>query len=342
MRRWLSRVSPLRLGLSISGVLVVALLTAETLLDRWPAIGWYAAEGALSRQSGGPLRDLRIAVVHCLLAGYLPAAFLAVVRGGRQTVLALQGALDCSREECEALAASVRFSPTWLGALALLGLTVGISGPYIVPPVPETPWNPATWSAEVTWHRMLGPVLAVGTALLAYSIAAVSRRMSRLASDLSSIDLLDLRPLLPFTQQGLVNALLLAGFIAIAGLMLLTEAGFGLLALLSGGPMLAATGLALVLPLRGVHGRIRKAKEAELARVDAELRIRVVTWKAHGADRRPGDFADLAAYRDLISGVQEWPASSSTYLRFALYLLIPVLSWAAAGLVEHLVDALVF
>ena len=39
------------------------------------------------------------------------------------------------------------------------------------------------------------------------------------------IDLFDLDPLVPFTQRGLGNALLLMGFVAIGGLMVLTETG---------------------------------------------------------------------------------------------------------------------
>jgi hypothetical protein len=334
--------SPLVLGLVLSSLFLLALLALETALDRWPGILLYSSEGALVRQSEGILRDLRIAVVHCLLAGYLPAALFAVVGGGRRTVLALQEALDCSREECERLAASLRFSPRGLAVVALLGLAAGLASPYIVPPVPEAPWNPTTWSAEVAWHRVLGLPIAAGGALLGYSIVVVSRRMSSLATDVSSIDVFDFRPLLPFTQQGLANALLFLGAVSIAGLMLLTETGFGLLALLSGGPVLVVAGMALVLPLRGVHRRIRQAKDAELVWVETEIKKRREALKTSPGSRAPGEFADLVAYRDLVRGVQEWPINASTYLRFAFYLMIPVVSWAAAALVERLVDVLVF
>jgi hypothetical protein len=332
----------LRLGLTISGLLLLGLMVSETLLDRWPGIARASQGGALARQSAGILRDLRIAIVHCLLAGYLPAAFLAVIRGGKRTVFALQGALDCSAEECEALARSIRFSPGGLAAAGLIGLGLGFMGPYIVPPVPEAPWNPAAWSAEVAWHRVLNPVISVSGAILIYAIVAVSRRMSRLATELTSIDILNVRPLLPFTQQGLTNALLLMGLVSIYGLMLLTETGFGLIALVVAGTILPIAGLALVLPLRGVHGKIKKAKRAELEWVDAALASRREELKAPQKMGSAGDFADLAAYRDLVRDVQEWPISATAYVRFVLYLLIPLVSWAAAALVERFVDVLVF
>jgi hypothetical protein len=54
-----------------------------------------------------------------------------------------------------------------------------------------------------------------------------------------------------------------------------------------------------------------------------------------------GSLADLLAYRNLVRETPEWPIGTSSYTRFALYLLIPVLSWAAAALVERLVNALI-
>lgn len=333
--------SPLRLGLTISGILLLALIVSETVLDQWPGIAEASQGDALARQTEGTLRDLRIAVVHCLLAGYLPAAFLAVLRGGKRTVYALQGALDCTQEECGALADSIRFSPGGLTAAASIGLAFALAAPYVVQPVPETPWSPASWSPEVAWHRTLGPLVGAWGALLAYEIVAVSRRMSRLAIDLKSIDLFDLTPLLPFTQQGLGNALFLMGYVAISGLMILTETGFGLMGLVVGTVILAVAGVALVLPLRGVHRRIVQAKEAELAWVDDKLREQRAVLKS-GAERTSGDLSDLAAYRDLVLSVRDWPINTSSYVRFALYLLIPVISWAAAALVERFVDAMVF
>ena len=283
--RWFLE-SPLRLGLTISGVLLLGFLVSETLLDQWPALAVASQDGALARQYTGVPRDFRIAVV-------------------------------------------------------LIGLAVAVGTPYLAPPVPQDLWNPATWDAEVAWHRTLGPLLAMGSAALAYAIVSVSRRMSRLAADLKSIDLFDLDPLHPFTRQGLENALLLMGFVAIAGLMVLTETGFGFLGLLIGTVTFLGAGLTLALPMRGVHRRITQAKAAELNWVEGKLREQRTVLKS-GQDRTSGDLSDLASYRDLVRAVPDWPISASGYVRFALYLLIPVVSWAAAALVERFVDALVF
>ena len=48
----------------------------------------------------------------------------------------------------------------------------------MVPPVPEAPWNPSTWSPEVVWHRVLGPLATVWGWWLGYAVISVSLRMS--------------------------------------------------------------------------------------------------------------------------------------------------------------------
>ena len=155
----MERVSPLKLGLAISGILITGLLVSETLLDRWAALLQEGPLDPFARRPGGVLRDRRLAVVHCLLAGYLPAAFLYVLRSGRKTVFALQDALACTKEECNEMANSIRFSRRGLFVAGMIGVAITFVTPYLVRPVPESIWNPAYWGAEVAWHRVLGPVL---------------------------------------------------------------------------------------------------------------------------------------------------------------------------------------
>lgn len=337
----LATISPLKLGLTISGVLLVAFLAWETAFGQWPELLEVARGGALSRQPTGILRDFRIAVVHILLVGYLPAAFLAVVQGGKRTVWELQGALDCTAEECANLAASVRLKPGGLVVAGFIGLLIAFTVPYFTPPVPEQIWNPRGWSPEVAWHRVLGPIASVGILWLIHAVISVSRRMSRLAASLESVDVLELRPLQPFTRQGLTNALLVLGFVSIWGLVVVTEEGFGLQALVLGPAVLLVAVAALLLPLRGVHARILQAKAAELAWVDTRILDQRASLKDDSSEEDPGTLADLAAYRNLVHGVRDWPIGSSSYVRFALYLLIPLLSWAAAALVERFVNVLI-
>ena len=329
----LERLSPLWIGIGISGLLIAALLVTETALGRWDSLLVEGEFDAFARVSGGVLRDVRLAIVHCLAMGYVPAAFLHVMRNGRRTMLALQGALDCTREECETLAASIRLSRRGLIISGLIGFALAIAVPYMTPPVQPAVWTPAAWSPEVAWHRILGPVIFVWQFWLVYAVVIMSVRMSRIAERLSHIDLLDLTPLAPFTLLGLSNALLLIGVLSIWSLTMI-ETGMGLLMIVVGGTTLVMTVLALLWPVGGVHKRIRQSKEAELGWIHREIAKQRSALQDSATDRRSGEMADLVAYLGLVERVPDWPFTTSTYARIILYLLIPVASWSVGIVAE--------
>lgn len=332
----IERITPLWLGIGISGSLLIILLVIETVLGRWNVLQTGGEFDVLARASSGVLRDVRLAIVHCLVIGYLPAAFLHVVRSGRRTVLVLQGALDCTRDECKTLAASIRLSASGLVIFGLIGLLLSFAGPYMTLPVPLAPWNPSTWSPEVVWHRVLGPMTMMWAWWLGYAIVTVSVRMSRIAKKLSQIDLLDLSPLRPFTQQGLTNALLLIGALSIWSLMML-ETGFRQMMWIIGGATLVGAVLALLSPVHGVHKRIVLSKEEELSKVTAKISKLRDSFQNSDVDRRGGEMADLVAYRGLVESVPEWPFTTSTYTRIILYALLPILTWSIGLFAEEIV-----
>ena len=329
------KISPLWIGIGISGSLIVILLATETALGRWDVLFTDREFDALARMSNHVLRDIRLAIVLCLVTGYVPAAFLYVMRNGRRTVLELQGALDCTREECETLAA-FRLSVRGLVFTGLIGFALAFAAPYMVPPVQPAPWNPLDWSPEVAWHRILLPVILVWQSWLVYAVVIVSVRMSRVAKKLSHIDLFDLTPLAPFTHLGLTNALLLIGLLSIWSLMMI-ETGFGQIMTLIGGITLVVTALALLSPVGGVHKRIRQSKEAELSWVNGEISKQRRALQNPDAGQRSGEMADLVAYLSLVERVPEWPFTTSTYTRLFLYLLIPVVSWGIGIVAEGIV-----
>ena len=340
-REIIERISPLWLGIGISGSLIVVLLVTETALGRWELLLVEGEFDALAHVSGGVLRDVRLAIVHCLLIGYLPAAFLHVLRSGRRTVLVLRGVLGCTREECEALAASVRLSTRWLVITGLIGIAFSFAGPYLVPPVPPTPWSPSTWGAEVAWHRIISPATGLWGAWLGYAIVSVSMRMSRIAKKLSRIDLLDLSPLAPFTQQGLTNAFLLIGLLSIWSLTMF-ETGFEQMMIINGSIWLVLIALAVLSPVRGVHRRIRQSKEAAISWVNGEISKQLNAFENSDTGRASGEMADLVAYRGLVQGVPEWPFTTSTYTRLVLYAFIPVVSWSIGFVAEGILGRALF
>ena len=49
---------------------------------------------------------------------------------------------------------------------------------------------------------------------------------------------------------------------------------------------------------------------------------------------------EVVAYKQTVEAVREWPFDTSTLLRFAIYLLIPLASWSGGAVVERLIDSL--
>lgn len=335
------RISPLWLGIGISGSLLLIMFVIETALGRWSGFLIGGEFDPLAKVSEGMLRDVRIAIVHCLVMGYLPAALLHALRSGRRTVLALQKSLTCTAEECDSLAASVRLSRRGLLITGLGGLLLALATPYIVPPVPLTPWNPATWGPEVAWHRILGPLTMIWAWWLVYTIVTVSVRMSRIARTLARIDLLDLSPLAPFTQLGLTNALLLIGTLSIWSLMMI-ETGFGQMMVIMGVATLAGTALAMLAPVHGVHRRIRQSKEEALGWTNGQIAEQQISFQGTQVGLPSGRMADLIAYRGMVQDVHEWPFTLSTYTRVALYVLLPVAVWGFGIVAEEIVARVLF
>jgi len=92
--------------------------------------------------------------------------------------------------------------------------------------------------------------------------------------------------------------------------------------------------------MRGAHEAVKRAKLQKLAVCSELIRgqrehLRAGPGTANEAGPR---MADLVAYKSLIESVSEWPIDVPQRVRLALYLLLPLGSWVAGALVEHVVD----
>ncbi len=157
------------------------------------------------------------------------------------------------------------------------------------------------------------------------------------------VDLLDLRPFHVIGRMSLRFALLWIVGTSIGSLLFLTPGiTLGLSAPLIGImiPTLCIAAAALLLPARGVQRRIAAAKRAELERINAELR-RVRDAALEGDERSQDRLAGLLSYRSYVADVREWPFDTSTFLRFALYLLIPLGSWFGSAVAERMLGAMI-
>ena len=340
---------PLATGATLFGVLLLGLLGQQLVLDRVP----FGAAGEPT--------ELWTAVLHCALAAYVPAAFLAVLRSAQRQLAAL-------RERPGELTAGLRVrvpllgrpSRGWWLALAA-GLAVGVLGPWLTEPAlsPLHYWDPRRWPPEVFWHRLPGLWVTTWMAAFVFATIEVSRQFSEAARRLEVVDLFDSDLATPFARQGLSNALLAAVLFSLVSLFWFDH-GVTPLLVLAGGLTIALTGLALLLPVRSVQQRYRAAQAAELRRCDRTLarardRFRAALddvgagagsskagvaagSSAAGERSRPGRLADLAAYRAEVERVRTWPFDTPTLRRIAVYLLIPIGSWVASALVQSVVE----
>lgn len=328
-------VAPAWAGAALAAGLILVFFAGEYALGRHELIRW-----------GGDLlygyRDLRVALVLCLLIAYLPTAYVYVLRGASRSLSLLRPVLERTDSEFEALAGEVGSYPRWssLGA-SLLGSGFFVLLPTWIEPGAAWAYDVSYWSPEVLWHRVLAPLIGWWLGRVIYAVIAESSRLSRASSHLAAIDLLDLRPLAPFTRQGLANAFWVMGLFSISAL-LLVEVGFLALVAQAGTLTLAVAMASLLLPVRGVHRRIRADKRAELDRVRAAIRgDRGGLAESRIASQATAlSLADLVAYEARVESVREWPFDSSTLIRFALYLMIPLGSWSGGALVERLIDRL--
>jgi hypothetical protein len=336
--RWTERIygaipiAPVWVGALFAGTLILLFLGSEFLLGRRELLGTAEELELLSETRG--------AIIHCLLIAYAPTAYVYVIRGSRGALLRLQPALDYSGSEFARLSQTVGRYAWW--TLALAGLAgVALATRMTFETTPEDPFAWREWNSEIWWHRVLSPLIGWWMGCFIYAALVESNRLSRLARRLKDINLLDFRPLMPFTRQALTNALLVVGAVSLASLFLLGQ-GFGLvIARLWLGTALIATA-SFVLPVRGVHQRIQADKRAELDCVQAAIRgDRAGLSESRIASHAEAlSLADLLAYEARINGVREWPFDASTFVRLSLYLMIPLASWAGGALVERFIDSL--
>ncbi len=287
-------------------------------------------------------RDGRMGLLIALLLAYLPTARRYATTGTRRNLVHLAAAAGWSRRQLEAARREIealdpRAMRRW-GAIALLLVPLIALGIDRDPTLYLQSWY---WKRAAPWWSWgLGFMVCWNAALLFYTIQVYARRFSSLGSRLPEIDLLDLSGLAPFARQGLRSALpwvILLSFWAVN----LIDSGWLLVIGVMGPLTLASGSAALLLPMRGVHGRIRETKRAELTRVNAAIRGDASALEASAIASRAKSvgLADLLAYREFIGSVQEWPFDAPTRLRFLLYLAIPLGSWLGGAFVERLLES---
>ena len=318
-------LSPIWVGFGLAGVVLAIWLAAMY------------ATGSLALVLSADehmLMHLRLSVVQALSLGYLPVAQVYLARWTRRHLEELRPLLrrDASLE-ADPLASQGRRVAGISGASALVLL-------FLVLPWTFTFLKREYWTFYHAWDWIVLPVMGWMAGRLFYAMVADARRFSRLADCIETLDLFDLERYAPFIRQGLRSALLVVIFLAITtglvGVVVVSEtAGLTSWAIAVG---IATT--ALLLPVRGIHARIRREKRDRLSELRGRIRADEASSLAAGPDsaaaasRLPG----LLALEARIASVREWPFDASSLLRFGFYLALGLGSWLGSAAVERLLD----
>ncbi|MCP4005771.1 MAG: hypothetical protein GY725_16395 [bacterium] len=312
-------------------------LIAALMLGIFATIAWI--QGSLDMFLNGEAglweyREARIGILVAVLAGFLPGARQLLAEGAQRDFDALRGQIDLTPSAVE------RFCLLDTRSIQL----AGCAGLAIVPLTalaidrdPGLYLQSEYWNGEQIFSWLVGGWVTWNLGILIYSTLSFSNRFSELAAHLRRLDLFDLQALSPFSRHGLRSALVwlvLASTITLNAVDVAWFATTGVFALLLGAS-------ALMLPVRGIHERLREAKRAELERVDAAIRGNGDALSESAIRERASDvsLSDLLAYRDFIISVREWPFDAPAIRRFGLYLAIPLTSWLGGALVERLLFA---
>ena len=309
--------------------LLALLASATGAFDR------LAAEGLAWWQD----RDGRVSVLVSLLAGAIPAALRYHELGTRRNLEALATANLWPGAPPAALRSATSGSPR-------AALWFGLSGFLLIPIVAFSVdrdvaryFQASHWDLGVTWTWVVGFFVTFTGGILIYRAFADARKFAQLARSLPAVDLLDREALLPFARQGLRSAV--PGVIFVTFLASnLGDTGFLLATGLIGFVVLIQNVAVLVIPMRGVHERLRASKRAELARVNAAIRGEPGALRGSPlGSRNQLSLADLLAWRSFVADVPEWPIDLPTLGRFAAYIGVPLLGWVGAGLVQHVLES---
>jgi hypothetical protein len=319
------------------GVLLSAVLIA-TFLGLHAALGYplWGVDATGAREIGNAAKAQ---IVFALLLGYTVAAGrylpVAIFRDLQESGHA-DRSIDLERDELQVLRYPIDVvrRSRYVGVAGVLGFLAL----HVFFNLRLIGGGPAMWYPEMAWSLLALPLLGWLLARSAFFTMGGANEAMRASASEQKIDLLNLRPFYVGGRIGLRLALVWIIGCSITSLFLLqSQVGNRIVPMLIAGIAIAV--VALVLPVRAVQQRIHRAKLAELALVDAELRG---TRDAAllGKDGPEGRLADLLSYRSYIESLREWPFDTSTFARFGLYLLIPVVSWVGGAFVERLVSSL--
>jgi hypothetical protein len=299
---------------------------------------WHNATGAWRglEVDGAPFwqTSWRLEIVFAAVLGYVFACGEWIARSMRRDFDALAPALALEPSERAAERARIgTFSRSALLAAGVGGALAGIAVHSLVNSI--LPAGSAALENR-SWRFARDVTIWTLAVRLVFVVIGSSQRLSRLSERAARIDLLDLRGLAPLARVGLRSALAFA--LAASMIAAMADDERTLPVTLVSMALVGAVGaFTVLLPVRGVHRAIRRAKDAELVAIRAAI-ARTRDAALGGGAEEATRLGGLLALESRIAGVVEWPFDLGTLVRFGAFLALPLGSWIAAALVERLVS----
>ncbi len=167
--------------------------------------------------------------------------------------------------------------------------------------------------------------LVVGNAQLFAALGAQATRAAPLTPE----------RLHPFLRAALRPMLLIMSLLAAYPLMLLAQPGWQADTLL--GPAATLALAAVWFPLRGPAAGMRRARDAALARVEAQL---ADAWDGMAQERGAERLEALLALRVRLQRAPILPLAVPGLVRVVLYLALPMATWTGKGFGEAVLNRL--
>jgi len=95
------------------------------------------------------------------------------------------------------------------------------------------------------------------------------------------------------------------------------------------------------MPLRGIRRRIRETRTAALQQLDARYDAISRDGLTSAEPQQLSAMDTLLDMRERVAQAPGWPMDLAGVRRILLYVVLPPLTWAAAALVEMLIDSAV-
>jgi hypothetical protein len=332
------------------------LIRAVPLAPAWTAIGIWTAIASLGlgyfALLGGPdeegvwsasfwQRTFPPTLVMALVISYAPAATAYSQRGALRVLRELRPFLRCSDAEFEQLAHRITaFDMRRLRAAGFVFALLVVPFVAFDPSMEFLRAQESVGGTFFAWVLSINVVLNWMLARLIFHELQISLEFSRIGERYAEVDLLNVRPLLPFARRGLQGALVWILFVSLMSLHYAIGSAADIVApvLLA---LLGVAFIALLLPVWGVHRRLTEQKRAELERLCAEIgpaRERLLEARADAPVDAATRLSVLLTLRQQVEAAREWPFDVPTLARFALYVAIGLGSWLGGAVVERILD----